>query len=331
MAADPEKDFRISTYDDGYFEPNGELWRVNHQPLLVGSYGSPLSQELKKHWGDITKTYPQYQLLLRGGACYLSLNHPVIFGRSSLDRNPSLVVMHIDPDSLGNIVGNGMDGKDSISGVSRNHFRLTRIPGQILIEYLSGTTKTSIYDREGKKRLGFAPAKGEITSKANLGIGEFILIDAERRFIGFRVCLDPKDDELYLVKFNLEKIDELPTLARKIREREERASDMTTSFTVEPSTPRPSNIYERLIDEVAESRESLGMGTEKIISRGMLVLVIARRCKIIAGQGDALEVTRQARKFAEITAQELLMKGEKQRVEDAAELNRILNFLQGER
>lgn len=200
----PQKPYRISSYRDGIYQPNGYFIR---EPLL--------SAKAIDRWEDDNMRVFDGKQWGKGQALFfIDKSSPLVFGRHS-DRCD--VKIDEDPTSDGLGV--------SELGVSRRHFQIKFIAADRLeIKDLGSHNGLRIYnikDRARQIKLG----KGSIDS-AQLEIGDFVLLggggsggmEEQGRLIGFTVCRD-KNNEIFLVKFNAQNEDDLLAIIGVVKER----------------------------------------------------------------------------------------------------------------
>ncbi len=340
MAADPERSFKVTSYDkDGYYTPIGEKHCTDVPPLLENAYGQPLSPDAVRNWeNNISIKYPLGSVLARGQALYLGLNVPLVFGRSGSGGNRADIIIHIDPDSSGNITGDGIDGDGvALSEVSKRHFQLTTLSaGSILVNHLSSVNETEIYDKEGNLRQRLSSRGNNPILQDNLLMGEFIVIKAEKdRFIGLRVCPgQSRENPLYLVKFNIENETEMHPLVQKINDRDQFLLSKTLPFDVETFGAFLSKGYRQLSEgaEMCSLRRVLQRGAkeEYVTRQTKLLLKVIEVCQGIADnyfQGELQQAVTQMKQHADGEVEKTLRQYDLERETRAKALAKFLSNL----
>lgn len=193
----PEKPFRLSSYSDGTFRPDGSF---TAEPIL-----SPQAIGI---WEADTK-FAQGGVWGAGQALFFK-EKPLTFGRDQWSVD---VPIDMDPRSDGYI--------QRELGVSRKHFQLQPPKdGKVIIQDLGSTNGVDIYSAEGKRKDKLHLNTNHL--EASLEVGDFTLFggggedvpsqhstqNPEGRLIGFRVCQD-QTGAIFLVKFNVRDTDDL--------------------------------------------------------------------------------------------------------------------------
>lgn len=246
-----EKPFRVSSYLDGTFQPDGTFTRE-----------ALLSPEAVAVWEDENRRLAQGKLWGAGQALFF-VGRPITFG-----RNTDAVDVKVDADP-------GPGGSYRIEqGVSRRHFLLQ--PPQdkrILIEDLGSTNGVRVLEKSGELKTEL----NRNNPTTNLEVGDFTLFgggettdpvtgiksNSYSRLIGFRVCEDSQG-KIFLVKFNAQDLDDILGLSGKTRADFPQTvrGEQPTNPTVEISLPTPEReavaaAYQILLEDIGSLRRNM--------------------------------------------------------------------------
>ncbi len=200
----PGEKFSISSYRDGYYQPNG---------LFVSE--RLLADTAITNWENDTRFKP-VGVWGYGQALFLK-DDPLTFGR---DQDQVDVKVDWDPDENGYPVPE--------LGVSRRHFQLQKLSERdILITDLNSHNGVKVFTNEGKHKADLSSNNPrtslEIGDFTTFGGGGSELTGTKGRLIGFRVCSDEKGNP-FLVKFNANDLDDLLALSGRVRQQDSAAS-----------------------------------------------------------------------------------------------------------